>query len=53
MEDGITFGCFLVSSSFLLLFGSWPGTNGVGMGVYYFAMEVQFPRAPDPPKGRH
>ena len=50
--DGITFGCFLVSS-LLLFFGSRPGTNGVGMGFYHQPMEVEFPRAPDPPKGRH
>jgi len=53
MEDGITFGCFLVSLfSSSLLFGSRPGTNGVGTGFYHLPMEVEFPRAPDPPKGR-
>jgi hypothetical protein len=53
MEDGITFGCFLVFSSLLLFFGSWPGTNGVGTGFYHQSMDVEFPRAPDLPKGRH
>ena len=51
MEDGITFVCFLFLSSLLLFFGSRPGTNGVGMGFYHLALEVEFPRAPDPPKG--
>jgi len=50
--DGITFGCFLVSC-LLLFFGSRPGTNDVGMGFYHEPMEVEFPHAPDPPKGRH
>jgi hypothetical protein len=31
--------------------GSRPGTNGVGMGFYHLPLEVEFPRAPDPPKG--
>jgi len=53
MEDGITFGCFLFLSSLLLFFGSRPGTNGVGTGFYHLLMEAEFPRAPDPPKGRH
>jgi hypothetical protein len=34
-------------------FGSRPGTNGLGTGFYHVPMEVEFPRAPDPPKGRH
>ena len=53
--DGITFGCFLVSlfSSSLLLYGSRPGTNGVGMGFYHLPLEVEFPRALDQPKGRY
>jgi hypothetical protein len=34
-----------------LLIGSRPGTNGVGMGFYHLPLEVEFPRAPDPPKG--
>ena len=51
MEDGITFGCFLFLSSLLLFFGSRPGTNSVGMGFYHLPWEVEFPRAPDPPKG--
>ena len=38
--------------SFLLFFGSRPGTNGVGMGFYHLPLEVEFPRAPDPLKGR-
>jgi hypothetical protein len=43
-----------VSFSSLLFFsliGSWPGINGVGMGFYYLPLVVEFPRAPDPPKG--
>jgi hypothetical protein len=47
------FSCFSLFSSSLLLFGSRPGTNGVGMGFYRLPLEVEFPRAPDPPKGRH
>jgi len=42
-----------LTSSLLLLFGSRPGTNGVGMGFHHVLMEVEFPRVPDPPKGRH
>jgi len=49
--------CSIVSFSSLfsssLLIGFRPGTNGVGMGFYHLPMEVEFPRAPDPPKGRH
>jgi hypothetical protein len=52
MEEGITFGCFLFLSSFLLFFGSRPGTNGVGMGFYHLPLEVVFSRARDRPKGR-
>ena len=48
MEDGITFGCFVVS--FLHFFGSGPGTNGVGMGFYHLQMGVEFPHALHPPK---
>jgi len=43
MEDGITFGCFLVSlfpSS--LLFGSRPGTNGVGTGCYHLQITAKW-----------
>jgi hypothetical protein len=53
MEDGITLDVFLFLSSFLLFFGSRPGTNGVGTGFYHQPKEVEFPRALDPPKGRH
>jgi len=56
----LLFLCFLLFSSLLfssllssLLIGFRPGTNGVGMGFYHLPMEVEFPRAPDPPKGRH
>jgi len=45
------FLCFLLFSS--LLIGLRPGTNGVSMGFYRLPMEVEFPSAPDPPKGRH
>jgi hypothetical protein len=44
-------GGFLLSSSFSSLIGSRPSTNGVGMGFYHLPLEVEFPRAPDPPKG--
>jgi len=30
-------------------FGSRPGTNGVGTGFCHLPLEVEFPRAPDPP----
>ena len=52
--DGITFGCFLLSLLFSssLLIGFRPSTNGVGMGFYHLPLEVEFPRAPNPPKGR-
>jgi hypothetical protein len=36
---------------FSSLIGSRPGINGVGMGFYHLPQEVEFPRAPDPPKG--
>jgi len=50
----LLFLCFLLFSSFLhVFFGSRPGTNGVGIGFYHLPLEVEFPRAPDPPKGRH
>jgi hypothetical protein len=43
---------FLTPASLLsLLIGSRPGTNGIGMGFYYLPLEVEFPCAPDPPKG--
>jgi hypothetical protein len=53
----LSIGRFLSSVSSLLFsilycfFGSRPGTNGVGTGFYHLPMEVEFPRAPDPPKG--
>jgi len=53
MEMGSLLDVFLFLSSFLLFFGSRPGTNGVGTGFYHQSMVVEFPRAPDPPKGRH
>jgi len=53
----LLFLCFLLFSSLLFslhpFFGSRPGTNGVGTGFYHLPMEVEFPRAPDPPKGRY
>jgi len=49
--------CSFVSSSSLLfsslLIGFRPSTNCVSMGFYHLPMEVEFPRALDPPKGRH
>ena len=54
METGSLLDVFLfLSSSPLLFFGSRPSTNVVGTGFYNLPMEVEFPRAPDPPKGRH
>jgi hypothetical protein len=41
----------LVFSS--LCIGFRPGTNGVGTGFYHLPMELEFPRAPNLPKGRH
>jgi len=53
MEDGITFGCFVVSplfSSSLLWISAQYKWRQVGMGFYYLPMEVEFPHAPDPLK---
>jgi hypothetical protein len=52
-RTGSLLDVFLFLSSLLLFFGSRPGTNGVGTGFYHLLLEVEFPRAPDPPKGRH
>ena len=49
------FWMFLLSShliSFVLFIGSRPGINGVGTGFFHLLLEVEFPRAPDQPKGR-
>ena len=43
----------LLFYSLHLFFGSRPGTNGIGTGCYRLPMEVEFPRAPDQPKGHH
>jgi hypothetical protein len=40
---------FLFLISFLLI-GSRPGINGVGMGCFHLPLEVEFPRAPNPPE---
>jgi hypothetical protein len=51
---GVPFFCFFSSLLFSILFyffGSRPGTNGIGTGFYHLPMEVEFPCAPDPPKG--
>jgi hypothetical protein len=53
MEIGSLLDVFLFLSSLLLFFGSRPSINGVGMGFYHQSMDVEFPHAPDPPKGRH
>jgi len=53
MEMGSLLDVFLFLSSLLLFFGSRPGTNGVGTGFYHQSMDVEFPCAPDLPKGRH
>jgi len=53
METGSLSDVFLFLSSLLLFFGSRPGTNGVGTGFYHQSMDVEFPHAPDLPKGRH
>jgi len=57
MEDGITFGCFLVSlfSSSLLWISArykWR-RHGFLPPPDHSQVEVEFPRAPDPAKGRH
>jgi len=41
------FSCFSLLSSLLLFFGSRPGTNGVGTGLYHQPKEVESPSAPD------
>jgi len=45
----VSFSSLYFSSS--LPIGSRPGTNGVGMSFYHLPLEVEFPRAPNPPKG--
>jgi len=50
MDDGITFGCFLVdllSSSHLCISARYKWRRH---GFYHLPMEVEFCRAPDPPK---
>jgi len=42
-----------LSASLRLLFGSRPGTNGVGICFYHLPMEVEFPRVPGQPKCHH
>jgi hypothetical protein len=54
----LLFFCFILFSTLhlfisLFFFGSQPGTNGVGTGFYHLPMEVEFPHAPDSPKGCH
>ena len=49
---GLLLDFFLYLSSVFLFLGSRPGTNGVGTGIYHLPMEVEFPRAPDLPRGR-
>jgi hypothetical protein len=46
------FDVFLLLSSLLLIFGSRPGRTGVGTGFYHLRLEVEFPFALNPPKGR-
>jgi hypothetical protein len=38
-----------VSFSSSLLIGSRPSANSVGTGFYHLLLELEFPRAPDPP----
>jgi len=52
-RTGSLLDVFLFLYSLVLIFGSRPGTNGVGTGFYHQSMDVEFPRVPDPPKGRH
>jgi len=56
MEDGITFGCFLVLSS-LVFFGCGPGINSVGMGFYHLQSQSSgggfFPCARSTEKSLH
>jgi len=49
-----TFHCTLFLH-FLLFSFDWilARYNGVGTGFYHLPMEVEFPRGPNPPKGRH
>jgi hypothetical protein len=46
----LLFSCLHFSS---ILIGFRLGTNGVGTCFYHLPMEVEFPGAPDAPKGRH
>jgi len=51
MDDGITFGCFLVDvlySSLLWILARYKWRRH---RLYQLPMEVEFPRAPDPPIG--
>jgi len=54
IEDGITFGGFLVflliSSSLLWISALYKWRRH---GFYHLPLEVEFPRAPDPPRGPH
>ena len=50
-RTGSIFDVFSFLSSVLFFFRSRPSTNDVCTGYYHLLMEVEFPRAPDPPKG--
>jgi len=53
MEMGSLLDVFLFFSSVHLSFGSRPATNGIDTGLYHLSKDVEFPRPPDAPKGRH
>jgi len=38
-----------VLMGFYFSYGSRAGINGVGTGFYHLPLEVEFPRAPNPP----
>jgi len=54
MEAVWTFHCTLFLHFLLFcLIGFRPGINGVCMGFNHLPMAVEFPGAPDLPRGRH
>jgi hypothetical protein len=54
MEDGMTFGWFRVSLFSSLDLGPVQMTSAWVFTTFGVSqVEVDFPRAPDPPKGRH
>lgn len=45
--------CLILFSSLHLVFGSPPGSSGVGTHFYQLPMDMEFTRSPDPPESRH